>query len=82
MKSDISGETFNVGGGSRISVTETIKMIEELTGKEMKVSREKSQRGDMKHTAADITKASEIGYSPRIKLRDGLRKEVEWLEPV
>jgi UDP-glucose 4-epimerase len=74
------GEVFNVGGGSRISVNEAIGMLERITGKRARVRYDVSQRGDAKHTSAEISKAATIlGYKPTVAVQDGLRKEVEWL---
>ena len=34
----------------------------------------------MRHTWADLTRATEeLGYAPKVKLSDGLRREAEWL---
>jgi UDP-glucose 4-epimerase len=81
MKSDTVGEAINVGGGSRISINEILQLIEKITGKSAKIKRLESQRGDVKHTSADIGKAKGmLGYSPKIGIEDGLKKEVEWLK--
>ena len=80
MESEISGKVFNIGGGSRISVNKTIELIEKVTGKEAYVIYQDSQKGDMMHTAADISKASGIGYSPRVAVEEGIRKEIEWIK--
>ncbi len=82
MKSNLSGETFNIGGGSRISVNETISIIEHIIGKKAKIRHKESQRGDMKHTAADITKAMGIGYKPQVGIERGLEEQIRWLESV
>ena len=83
LKSDANGEVFNIGGGSRISVNEVIKILEEIIGKKAKIRHIEKQEGDVKHTYADISKAREIsGYEPKIKIEQGLRKEVEWIKSV
>jgi UDP-glucose 4-epimerase len=77
------GEVFNIGGGSRISVNDTIKIIEGISGKKAKVKYLESQKGDVTHTSADIDKAGKIlGYSPNIRIEEGLRKEYEWLKNI
>ena len=80
-KSGKSGEVYNIGGGGRIAVNDTIGMIEEILGKKAWVKHEDTQRGDVKHTAADITKARKaLGYIPKVKIREGLEKEAEWIK--
>ncbi len=75
------GEIFNIGGGSRISVNDTIKLIEDISGKKAKVKYLENQKGDVAHTSADITKAKRVlGYGPKIDIKKGLREEYEWLK--
>ncbi|MFH1709895.1 MAG: NAD-dependent epimerase/dehydratase family protein [bacterium] len=76
-----SGEVFNVGGGSRISVNATIKILEDLSGKKGKVKYIESQKGDVAHTSADISKAySTFGYTPKVDIKAGLESEYEWIK--
>jgi UDP-glucose 4-epimerase len=80
MASKCSGETFNIGGGSRISLNDAIKAIEKSTGLAARLKRTETQKGDVKHTAADISKARKmLGYEPKIGFEKGIREEVEWL---
>ena len=38
------------------------------------------QAGDVKHTWADLSLATEeLGYAPRVALDEGLRREADWL---
>jgi nucleoside-diphosphate-sugar epimerase len=38
-----------------------------------------SRAGDIKHSLADITRATkELGYQPKVHFHDGLRKTVDW----
>jgi UDP-glucose 4-epimerase len=74
------GGIFNIGGGSRTTVNEVIDTIGELAGRRPRVNRLDVQKGDVGHTAADCSAArAKIGYAPRVDLREGLRREVEWL---
>ena len=80
MESDAIGEVFNIGGGSTISVNEVIEILEKNLGIRAKVRYVKNQKGDVKHTYADISKARKIlGYKPKIKIGEGLKKEIEWM---
>lgn len=74
------GAVLNIGGGSRVSVREVLAMVEELVGKPVRVRYLEAQRGDMKDTVADTTRARElIGYRPLVSLRDGLARERDWV---
>lgn len=83
-ESDIAGEIFNVGGaGDRVTLNETINMIEDIIGREVKKEYKAVAKGDVKHTEADETKIQEVlGYKPNIGLREGLEREVEWLRGI
>lgn len=75
------GEVFNIGGGSRITLNGVIEIIKEITGRELEVDYEAKQKGDVRHTMADMTKAKEkLGYKPKVSIEDGLRTEYEWIK--
>jgi UDP-glucose 4-epimerase len=79
-RSEITGEIINIGGGAQVTVNETLKILEEITKKKAKVKYIEKQKGDMLHTFADISKAKRLlNYQPKVKLREGLEKEVAWL---
>jgi UDP-glucose 4-epimerase len=79
MESDEVGEVFNIGGGSQITVNKVVAMLENIIGKDAKVKHIAKQKGDVRHTAADIKKARKLlGYEPRFDLRKGLSLQVEW----
>jgi nucleoside-diphosphate-sugar epimerase len=76
----VPGEVFNIGGGSRITVNAVIPILEEIVGREIEVNYEGRQKGDVRHTLADVTKAQKnLGYEPKVRLQDGLRREYEWI---
>ena len=72
---------FNIGGGSRVTINEAIKTIERILGKTLAIDRQARQKGDVKHTGADISLAAqELSYRPEVRLEDGLAEEAKWLE--
>jgi len=78
---DFAGEVFNIGGGSRVTVNETIKVLEHILGRRARVRCVESQSGDVRHTAADITRVTTVlGFRPQTSLADGLQAEVQWLD--
>jgi UDP-glucose 4-epimerase len=75
-----NGGVFNIGGGSRISVNKVIEILENLTGKKAKIVYQQKQKGDVKDTYADITKAKNVlGYKPEVKIEEGLRRYMDSL---
>ncbi len=80
-KNGLPGEVFNIGGGSRITLNQVIRLIQEIADCEIEVRYEEKQKGDVRHTFADMTKAAEeLGYQPKVQLQDGLRREYEWMK--
>ncbi|HIK33269.1 MAG TPA: GDP-mannose 4,6-dehydratase [Oscillatoriales cyanobacterium M59_W2019_021] len=78
---DAPGEVFNVGGGSRVVLTEIIDTMEEIVGQPIKRNYGEAARGDARHTSADVSKANRIlGYQPQVKLKEGLSREWEWIQ--
>ncbi|MBP9838943.1 MAG: NAD-dependent epimerase/dehydratase family protein [Proteobacteria bacterium] len=72
---------YNVGGGSRVTVNQVLNMIKEITGKTPNVAYENRQYGDVKHTAADTSRArNAFKYAPKVDLKTGLTHEANWLE--
>lgn len=81
MSKGQDGKVYNIGGGSRISINKVIDMIARISGKNPKVKQLGIQKGDMKDTLADITRAkTELGYEPIVKLEVGLEKEYIWMK--
>jgi UDP-glucose 4-epimerase len=75
------GEVFNIGGGSNVSVKQVIKMLEKIAGKKPKLKFVEKQKGDMRNTVADISKAKKtLGYAPSVKLEEGLEREFNWVK--
>jgi len=76
-ESNITGEIFNIGGTSNISVRELIKKIEELLGKKAIIENIEKQKGDVKDTFADISKAKELlSWSPKVNIDEGLKRYI------
>jgi UDP-glucose 4-epimerase len=76
-----AGEVYNVGGGSQATVNEAIALVEAISSKDVSRYHTSGMTGDARKTAADITKArEELGYAPKVGLREGLEREYRWLE--
>lgn len=80
MKCGAFGETFNIGGGSRVSLKDTLKLLSQITKKDLKIRYIEPQKGDVRDTWADTSKAKKfLAFHPKIGLEEGLTKELEWL---
>ncbi len=79
----VSGKTFNVSTGERISLNDTVTILRELTGYNGPVEYADARAGDIAHSLADITLAKEaMGYKPTVNFREGLRRTIEWYKEV
>jgi nucleoside-diphosphate-sugar epimerase len=75
----VSGGVFNVGGGSRVSVNDALRLLEQFAGRPLDVVRSRGQHGDVRDTGADISAAhAALGYAPAVPFEGGLREEWEW----
>ena len=72
-------DIFNLGESETIQLKDLIVAIENALGKKAEINQLPEQPGDMPLTRADISKARKLlGYSPTIRLNEGLPKFVEW----
>jgi len=79
----VPGRVYNIGGGSRVSMNQVLEMIGRVTGRQLNITRDEAQKGDMRHTYADTTLArQDLGFSPRVGLEEGLTAEFQWLSGV
>lgn len=79
----VPGAVYNIGGGSRVSINHVLDLIGGLLGTPLTVRREPAQKGDMRDTYADTSRARrDIGFAPSVTLEQGLDAEVRWLSSV
>jgi UDP-glucose 4-epimerase len=75
-----AGRVYNIGGGSRVTVNEVLEMIGRVAGRRPVLRSEAAQKGDMRHTYADTSRAQQdLGFSPTVSLEEGLAAEHQWL---
>jgi nucleoside-diphosphate-sugar epimerase len=76
----VPGTAYNIGGGSRVSMNDVLRIIERIAGHPLKVTREDAQKGDMRDTYADTSLARrDLGFSPKVSLEEGIQAEYRWL---
>ena len=74
-----SFEIFNLGESHSTSVNDLVKLLENAIGKKAVIDWQKAQPGDVPLTYADVSKAEKLlGYKPRTKPEEGIKKFVEW----
>ena len=76
----VPGTAYNIGGGSRVSMNDVLRIIERIAGHPLEVTREDAQKGDMRDTYADTSLARrDLGFSPKVSLEEGIQAEYRWL---
>ena len=76
---DTDFEIFNLGGSATTMLSELIEIIEDTTGKTADIRQMPDQPGDVPRTYADVSKSAAIlGYGPKVPIREGIRRYVEW----
>jgi len=56
------------------------ELIRIITGRAVRLSRLEAQRGDMRDTYADTTRArTDLAFAPTVTLEQGLRAQYEWI---
>ena len=76
----VPGRVYNVGGGSRVTVNHVFEIIGQLVGQPVTIDQQPPQKGDMRDTYADTTRAAtDLGFAPSVTLEQGLAEEYAWL---
>jgi UDP-glucuronate 4-epimerase len=74
-----SGSVFNIGGGSPVSMTETISMLEQIMEVDIQLEFTPLGPGNPMLTTADCTAAAtSLGWMPKTDIYNGLRAQVRW----
>src|SRR6202790_4310281 len=74
-----SGQVFNGGTGSRITLNEVLRNLEKITGKKLETKYDTPRNGDIKDSREDISRARKVlGYEPKVNCEDGLMRTWEW----
>ncbi len=75
----VAGKMFNVATGRRVTLNETFKLLQKLTGYSGSPIYGPERGGDIKHSLADITLAQQhLGYQPKVNFEAGLQQTVNW----
>ncbi len=78
---DVTGQVFNLGGGSRVTINRVLATLEDISGIKVQKQMLPAVPGEPKHTGASINLARErLGWEPRVSLREGLTKQWQWFQ--
>jgi len=76
---DAVGESFNIGCGARTSLNQLIDSLKGILGNQLEPIYEAARKGDVRHSVADVSKASKmLGFIPAVPLEAGLRQVLDW----
>jgi len=79
MERGSSGSTFNVGGGSEVSMLQAIEALGSIAGRRLEIVRSPRREGDATRTAADTSRIrDEIGWEARTSFEEGLAAHWRW----
>lgn len=74
-------QVYNAACGDQVTLNEMVSYLSSLKGNNIAVSHGPERIGDVRHSKADISKASDrLGYFPEVKFFDGLEKVYKWYE--
>jgi UDP-glucuronate 4-epimerase len=79
MERAAPGSTFNVGGGTEVSMLEAIEVLGRIANRRLEVIRMPRREGDASRTAADTTRIHEaIGWEATTPFEEGLAAQWRW----
>ncbi|HUR42403.1 MAG TPA: UDP-glucuronic acid decarboxylase family protein [Verrucomicrobiae bacterium] len=72
---------INLGNPGEFTIRELAELVIELTGSRSKLVKKPLPEDDPKQRKPDITKARQVlGWQPKVKLKDGLKKAIPYFE--
>jgi UDP-N-acetylglucosamine 4-epimerase len=72
-------QMYNIACGAQTSLNDLFETLKGIAGSDLAPKYGPERRGDVKHSLADISKASSLlGYQPEVSVRDGLKQTFEW----
>jgi len=81
----VSGEVFNLGTGSEVTIGELAGEIIQLIGRDVPIKideqRLRPENSEVMRLLSDNRKAKEVlGWYPEVSIREGLKATVDWIE--
>jgi UDP-glucose 4-epimerase len=73
------GRTFNLGSGRDHSVVEILAEIQDLLGTSVQPEHRPDLPGEAERTCGDIAVARSLGWEPKVELREGLQRSIDYI---
>jgi nucleoside-diphosphate-sugar epimerase len=75
---DVAGKAYNVACGERMTLNRLVHELCDLLGSNVEPVYAAGRPADIKHSLADLSRArAELGYDPKVRLREGLERTIE-----
>ena len=71
-------QTINVGCGEDVSIAELAALVREIVHPDAEISYDSSQPDGTPRKLLDVSRIRQLGWSPQIGLRDGIRTTYDW----
>jgi GDP-L-fucose synthase len=78
MNNYSDSQIINIGFGADYTIKELVELIAELTQYEGKILWDTSKPDGTPKRMLDTTKLQNLGWKPKVSLREGLTKTIEW----
>jgi nucleoside-diphosphate-sugar epimerase len=72
------GAIYNVGGAEEINANQVLRIVQEITGCTPIVQYGPSRPGEQSRALADTRRIQQLGFMPRMPLREGLAAQIAW----
>ena len=74
-----AGQVFNCACGKPITINELVVVLNNILGTDIQPEHLDERPGDVKHSAADVTRAREVlKFEPPVDLKAGLEQTIQW----
>jgi len=81
LDAELPYELINLGRGETICLSDFIRLVEQVVGREAVIVQEPTKPGDVPITHADISKARRLlGYDPKVPVREGMERFWAWYQ--
>jgi UDP-glucose 4-epimerase len=78
---DAAGKVINIASGRKYTLLDLVAALRELMGVDIEPIFEKEKPGDIRHSVADISKATKLlGYDILTDFKEGLRHTIEYFK--
>ncbi len=76
----VSGQVYNIGTGQSVTLLDLVRELNEILSTHAILTHGPPRAGDIRHSLAKIEQAAQqLGYTPKMKFGEGLRKTIEWM---